>query len=76
MNEARGYPRISQAVGLSAMFLAFMIALAMPLAVIDIVLESSYATDAAAMAVVQLAAATLVLWYGVKKTPGGYRAFS
>jgi len=74
VSVASGYPRISQAVGLSAALCAFMIGLAVPVAVVDVVAGGSFATHAATMAVIQLVAATLVLWYGVKKTPGGHRA--
>ena len=73
MSEARAYPRISQAVGLSAVLCAFMIGLSIPVVVIGVVLNSSFATHTATMAVINLVAATLVLWYGVKKTAGGYR---
>ncbi len=74
MSEARAYPRISQAVGLSALLCAFMIGLSIPVVVIGVVLNSSFATHTATMAVIQLVAATLVLWFGIRKMPGGYRA--
>lgn len=74
MSEARGYPRISQAVVLSGLLCAFMIALSIPVAIIGIVVGGSFATHTGTMAVIQLVAATLVLWFGITKTPGGYRA--